>query len=184
MTTSPVPEPRRRLSTGVFSVNNARSALLPEELAKAAQEFVEQRSAAVLLLPTCSSPARSAVISATQLDLSMTYALTEWLGSMRQSSVVAVPQHLRRAMRCFRAVMLPIATPVLHLGSLVVPAPVNLQETTRVLESLTADFALRLDASQRRELLDHFADVDASASEPSSGTRPKVSAIPTSRRSA
>jgi hypothetical protein len=184
MITSPAPEPRRRLSTGVFSINDCRGSLLPEELAKAAQEFIEQRTAAVLLLPTCSSPARSAVAAASQLELALTNTLVDWLGSMRQSSVVAVPQHLRRVLRCFRAVVLPVATPVLHLGSLVVPAPVNLHETTRVLESLTADFALRLDANQRREILEHFADEGALAGEPSSGARPKVSAMPTSRRSA
>lgn len=184
MTNSPAPEPRRRLSTGVFSVNNGRGASLPEELAKAAQAFVEQGTAAVLLLPTCSTPARSAVASASQCDLSMTNALMDWLESMRQPSVIAVPQALRRLLRCFRAVMLPVATPVLHLGSLVVPAPVNLHETTRVLESLTADFALRLEANQRVDILEHFADVDAHLGEPSSGARVKVTPVPSSRRSA
>lgn len=184
MSTSPAPEARRKLSTGVFSVSSVRGTLLPEHLACAAQEFVEQNTAAVLLLPTCATPARSAVAAGAQLELGMTNLLLDWLAEQRQHGVVSVPQNLRRVMRSFRVMTLPVATPVLHLGTLIVPAPVNLQETTRVLDGLTSDFALRLETWQRREILNHFAETESSYGEPSSGVRPKVTALPSSRRSA
>lgn len=184
MSTSPAPQARRKLSTGVFPVSSVRGILLPEQLACAAQEFVEQNTAAVLLLPTCATPARSAVAAGTQLELAMTNPLMDWLAEHRQTGVVSVPQNLRRVLRSFRVMTLSVATPVLHLGTLVVPAPVNLQETTRVLEGLTTDFALRLEAWQRAELLLHFAETESTFGDPSSGLRPKVTALPTSRRSA
>lgn len=158
--------------------------LLPEHLACAAQELVDQNTAAVLLLPTCATPARSAVAAGAQLELGVTNQLLDWLAEHRQTGVFSVPQTLRRVLRSFRVMTLPVATPVLHLGTLVVPAPVNPQETTRVLEGLTTDFALRLDAWQRTEILLHFADGEPSHGEPSSGLRPKVTALPSSRRSA
>lgn len=184
MTTFPAPAPRRRLSTGVFSVTDLRHAVLPEELATLAQTFIEQRTAAVLLWGTCSTPARSAIASSNHVEVTLTAALQDWLTPTRHAGFVAVPPSLRRALRCFRAVTLPITTPVLHLGTLVVPAAADSHETTRVLESLAADFALRLEASQRRDILEHLAETDALAGEPSSEARPKLTPTPRSRRSA
>jgi len=184
MTTFPAPEPRRRLSTGVFSVTDGRRTALPEELATVAQTFIEQRTAAVLLWGTCSTPARSAIASGSYVDVTLTSALQDWLSPTRHAGLVSVPPTLRRALRCFRAIALPITTPVLHLGTLVVPASADSFETTRVLESLIADFALRLEAGQRHDILEHLAETDTIAGEPSSGARPKLTSVPSSRRSA
>lgn len=182
MNSFPAPEPRRRLSTGIFSLDKCRPAVMPEELARAAQELVGLGTAAVLVLPTCSSPAQSAVATAAQVDVGMTSPLLDWLGTARQPGVIAVPHHLRRLMRCFRAVLVPVASPVMQLGSLVVPAPVDSPELARDLEGLAIDYALRLDVNQRRQILERLADCDGTSEEPSSGTRPKVTITPSSRR--
>ncbi len=184
MTASVAPAPRRKLATGVYCVSN-RGSVLPEQLACAVEELVEHRTAAVLLLATSATPARSALAHQSQLELGLTPPMIAWLSEVRQVAALEVPLPLRRALRCFRALVLPIATPVLHFGSLVVPEPASPSGNMNVLERLTADFALRLDVSQRRELLAQLAREQESVA-PESRPQPRVSSLPpvSSRRTA
>lgn len=180
----PAPPARRRLATGVFAVNLGRGALLPEQLACAAQEIIDPKPACVFLAATCATPARSAVSHGSNLDYSQTAALAEWLHDARLNTVLDVPGSLRKALRCFRARLIPVATPVLHLGSLIVPDSANLAAITRQLEAAAADFALRLESAQRREVLAHLANEADAGSNPSiSGVRPRA-ALPVGAKTA
>lgn len=185
MTASTAPAPRRKLATGVFSVSGL-AAVLPEQLACDVQALVDSKVAGVLLLATVATPSRSAVASNAQLELGMTLPLQEWLFEARQTAVLEVPVALRRVLRCFRALVLPVASPVLHLGHVVIPDPVQARSTSRLLESLTADFALRLETWQRHELLSYLAGDEGATQSPASRPRTRVSSIPpvSSRRTA
>ncbi len=185
MTAPQAPAPRRMLATGVYRVGS-RAVVLPEQLACSVQELVDSRIAGVLLLPTMATTARSAVAYSSQLELGLTAPLLEWLSETRPPTVVEVPLAFRRMLRCFRALALPIATPVLHLGSVVIPDPVHARATSRLLERLTADFALRLETWQRQEVLAYLASDDSDALAPNSRPLTRVSSIPpvSSRRTA
>lgn len=184
MTPSVAPAPRRKLATGVYCVGS-RGAVLPEQLACAIQELGDLGTAGVLLLPTSATPARSALAHQSQLELGLTAPMLEWLREVRHVAALDVPLPLRRALRCFQALVLPIATPVLHFGNVVVAQPANAAGGQKALERLTADFALRLDVWQRRQILAQLSD-DRESLVPESGRERRVSSVPpvSSRRTA
>lgn len=148
----PIPAPRRGLATGVFSVGQC-AARFSRDLSDRARVLTEPSIAATVLLPTSVSSACSAVAGAEELNLMLTPPLLAWLSPVKNVSMVEVPPELRRHLMCFRALVLPVATPVLHLGWLALPAPEYRRHVVRELEAMVSDFALRLELWQREEVL-------------------------------
>lgn len=191
MAASEAPAHRRQLATGVYptahgSTTAQRSTVLPEQLATGILDSMDSAGVAVVLFACEVMPARSAMaLNGGQLELSLTTPLLDWLEDVRTTRRLDVPVPFRRSLRCFRALAFPIATPVLHLGSVVVPLPDHAASAVRTVERLTTDFALRLESWQRREFLSQLDDPDDDAA-PSSRPQPRVSSTPptSSRRSA
>lgn len=164
------------------------STVTPEYLARAVRTLVEPALAAVLVAPTLAMPAHSAIASNNGTDTSLTPALVEWVGKLRQTAVVEVPQTLRRTLMCFRALYVPIATPVLQLGGVVVPAASDLDALVSAVEDHACDFALRLELVQRDQFLAVLAQQEADdapiSSAPGLHTLVALDFLPASRRSA
>lgn len=189
MHTPTLQHPRRRLQTGVFPVVRTRaSTVTPEHLAHTVRTLVEPSWAAVLVAPTSAMPAHGALASNNGTDASLTPVLDEWVGKLRQTAVVEVPQTLRRTLMGFRALFVPIATPVLHLGGIVLPAVDELDVLISTVEDHACDFALRLELVQRDQFLaalaKHEDDEAPLSSAPVLNTLIRTSFIPASRRSA
>jgi hypothetical protein len=185
MAASEAPAHRRQLATGVYPTLQ-RTAVLPEQLATEILESLDVSGVAVVLFACDVMPARSAVaVSSGQLELSFTTPLLDWVEDVRTTRRLDVPVELRRLLRCFRALVFPLATPVLHLGSVAVPAQDHAAPTIRTVERLTTDFALRLETWQRQEFLAQLDDIDEEA-HPSSRPQVRASSVPptSSRRSA
>lgn len=185
MAASEAPAHRRQLATGVYPTAQ-RSAVLPEQLATEIQGTLDVAGVAVVLFACDVMPARSAVaLSSGQLELSLTTPLLDWLEDVRATRRLDVPVSFRRLLRGFRALAFPIATPVLNLGSVVVPVSDHAAATGRAVERLTTDFALRLESWQRQEFLAQLDDFDDEP-QPLSRPKPRVSSTPpaSSRRSA
>lgn len=181
--------PRKRLQTGVFPVVRfAHSTATPEELARAVRTLVEPSLAAVLVMPTLSTPGQSAVVSHNGTDLSFTSPLVDWVGNHRQTALLEVPVPLRRTLMCFRALLVPIATPVLHLGAVIVPAAAQLDPLVSAVEDHACDFALRLELAQRDQFLSTLALQDSDeapiSSAPACHVLVSEDFTPASRRSA
>lgn len=181
--------PRRHLQTGVFPVVRfAHSTATPEELARAVRTLVEPSLAAVLVMPTPSSAAQSAVVNGNGSDLTLTPALMDWVGTHRQTALLEVPVALRRTLMCFRALFVPVATPVLHLGAVIVPAAQQLDPLVSAVEDHACDFALRLELVQRDQFLAALAAMDSDdvplSSAPVCATLLSEDFTPASRRTA
>lgn len=147
-----VPSARARLSTGVF-VQEKLPAVLPHDLARAVLHLAQVPSCAALVISTSAAPARSAVVSGTQVEETLTPALVEWLGTVREGVKLNVPADLRRHLMCFQALVLPVSSPILLLGWIALPVPHHYRAAVRKLEPLVSDFALRLEQWQSQELL-------------------------------
>jgi hypothetical protein len=162
MLTPAVQQLRRRLKTGVFPVVRcANSSATPESLARAVRTLVEPALAAVLVMPTLATPAQSAVVTGNGTDFTLTAPLTDWVGNLRQTTLADVPVPLRRTLMGFRALCVPVATPVLHLGVIVVPAAPQLDQLISAVTSHACDFALRLELTQRDHFLQALARDDS-----------------------
>ena len=128
--------------------------------------LVEPNLAAVLILPTNATAAQSVVLGANGVDTDNTGTLLAWAGDLRQTALLEVPVPLRRTLMCFRALYVPIATPVLHLGGLLVPAAAKIDPLIQAVERPACDFALRLEQVQREQLLASLAQLEDSDDAP------------------
>lgn len=154
--------PRRRVQTGVFPVARlAHSTATPEELARTVRALVEPSLAAVLVMPTPAMPAKSAVTSNNGTDYELTPDLLSWVGNTRQTALVEVPVALRRPLMCFRALVVPVATPFVYLGVVIVPAAQPSERLIASVEDQACDFALRLELVQRDQTLAALAESES-----------------------
>lgn len=149
------PAARARLTTGVFAVDTGTE-FAPQELTELVRHLADPATAAAVFLPTRASAACSAIANGTHLELALTAALLEWLTPTSRAASVEVPPCLRRQLMCFRALVLPVASPVLNLGWVALPTLERRGNAVRQLESMVTDFALRLELWQRDEVLRSF----------------------------
>lgn len=124
-----------------------------QALADEARWLAEPPLAVVAVVPWHGGLGEGLLVSPAGVSRDHGALIRSWLGSVTRSGPVRVPDALCVAFAGSRALAVPLRTPVWTVGALALPLRSGWGPLARELELLGADFALRLEAADRRAQL-------------------------------
>jgi hypothetical protein len=123
------------------------------ELARVAEEarwLAEPAAAAVACFPWRGGAAQGCLVTPLGMQDDDKELIQRWLSGVDSSSPIVVPVLLRQKLGCTRALAVPMQGSERRVGALALPLRQGWGPTARELEGLGSDFALRLEAADRR----------------------------------